>query len=277
MSSTVLNLVDGETILRLLNREVPSAQKRSERILRFIAREGKISEKELQKLFHDEVASCFRTPVDQWLRTGVDAGGVESPRSRTIVREHAMHGVFQYFAMHPPAVSLGAEGLSVFIGEPPEVPNDWTEFFQNAATEANRLLVGLVLSDWRFNIFKCRYCECYYLNPKPRASYLGGTYCSAEHRKSAYAERITAEKRDAAKCGREIVAAKYLVERGVTTSEWHKDAKLKSRVAAAVSIHMAKDPNLCSGRYQVRPHWVSRNCEQIEARRRAFFTSQKTQ
>jgi hypothetical protein len=277
MSSTlriqVVNCIDEETILPTLNRELADV---TERIERFLACNGQVSSKERQRWFQDEVAGYLRVPVDQWLRTGVNSYGRESPRSRQLRREYAMQGFFQYIAMHPPAVRFEGRGLTVVIGEMPDMPAGWNEFFQNAATEAHRLFAGLMLSEWRFGLCKCRYCEKYFLHPKPRASYVHGTFCCAAHGRHESAGRLSAKDRERAKFGREKVAAEYLISKGVTTTVWQKDADLKHRLAAAVSIQMAKHPRLQSGREQVGLRWVSRNQEQIEAKRRELARASKT-
>jgi hypothetical protein len=259
------NWIDGETILSILNREAAEIHTPDER--RFSVRTGWVAKAERRKVFYDEVAGYLRLSVDRWLRTGVSADGVESPQSRKLIREHAVHRFFQYFSEHPPLVRLGTQGLDLVIGPPAEPLAERNELRHNAASEADSLFVRLMLSDWRYGLCKCRHCGRYFLNSKLRRSYARGTFCSPKHQSQASAIRRTTERRSKAQAALQRVAAEYLVRQGVTTSEWRRDIQLKSQLAAEISLEMSKNRSLCSGRNRVRTNWISRHSEQIEAMR----------
>ena len=134
--------------------------------------------------------------------------------------------------------------------------------------EAQRLFFGIMASDWKDRLCKCRYQYCgrYFLHPKPRACYRRGMFCCRQHAASAAADESM---RRARKTGREklieLAAQKLCVWR-VENRAWQDDADVKRRLASSLCLEI---PRCRLQRYQqeVRAHWVSRHQESIEGRR----------
>jgi hypothetical protein len=83
-----------------------------------------------------------------------------------------------------------SRGFCLAIGEPTAYLGQAADFFAAQTIEAKRLLVGIMASDWKHGLCKCRYHRCgvYFINSKPRKSYRHGTFCSRRHANMALAE-----------------------------------------------------------------------------------------
>ena len=130
----------------------------------------------------------LRVYVDEWLQTGRHADGSEWSGQRDLHKAHeALSALWDYLWKAPVKLrpSEGPDGfeLTGFVAEPPAYLGEVGDFLEAQIVEANRIFAGLMASDWKHHLCKCRYhcCGCYFLHPKPRQSYRHGTFCCREH------------------------------------------------------------------------------------------------
>jgi hypothetical protein len=142
-------------------------------------------------------------------------------------------------------------------------------FFESQRVEAQRLFLGMMASEWKDRLCKCRYQYCgrYFLHPKPRQCYRRGTLCCREHASSAAA----AESMQLARIrGRETLidaAAQMLCSLRIKGPAWQADPDIKRRLASDLCRVISRE-RLSSYQQDVKANWVSRHQETIERRRR---------
>ena len=232
-----------------------------------------ISREESQPMRAARVSEHLRRFVDAWLETGRNTDGYESPGNRDIGRSiYTKLAVMECLKKCPPDLifsSISSE-LVLFIGEP-----KWkapiSGFPEAVMVEAKVLLFGLMVSDWKERLCKCRYSSCgrYFVLARLRQSYQHGIFCCREHQRLASAIACTKQKRRSAAAKLIELAAGQLLKWQVNGSDWQGDRSKKKRLASALSstILNGKDPNLKAHRPQVKVNWVTRNRERIEQRR----------
>lgn len=215
------------------------------------------------------VSARLRTLVDEWLATGQDAEGSESPARRHVAFQ-GWEAASEYLEQSPPAMSvdLNSGGLRLSVGGPDWKAGGSHDFFKSQKDWADRLFVGFLASDWQARLCKCRYGPCgrYFVAVKLRGSYRRGVYCSRQHRARASAEIITNAHRKQSTLKIIDIATRYLLA-WHSDSAWRDDRILKARLAAKVCVDINRDRNLRTGHGPVSMKWVTRNREAIEGRR----------
>jgi hypothetical protein len=136
--------------------------------------------------------------------------------------------------------------------------------------EAQRLFTGLMASDWKESLCKCRYPSCgrYFLLARPRSVRKHGTFCCRQHQARQSAATCTKERRVAAY--RELIAfaAKWLSDRGVSP-DWANNARLKWCLAGALSGHIKHKRHLGALPPDIEVKWITRHRLAIEQARKA--------
>lgn len=209
--------------------------------------------------------------VDDWLRTGLNADGSESPSKRDLFRTtNAVWAALKYSEEHPASVWFTplSPDPYVLLGEPHRVSYKWSDLFVEAVKEADRLFTSLMASGWRESVAKCRHAACgrYFLLKKSRQSHRRGTFCCPEHRNVASAAACKRERR--AQTENELIdlAAKQLLKWRIDSPDWYEDANRKRRLAAELSLAIGRSP-VQSYRQKVESNWVTRHRLEIERKR----------
>lgn len=215
----------------------------------------------------------LREHVDSWIDTGRQPNGSEVPRERNLNRAgNGLQAVWSYLAearvMLSPATVPDGFSLEVDITARSAYSGKVRGFFESQVVEAKRLFVGIMASEWKDRLCKCRYrlCGRYFIHSKPRASYRHGTFCNVRHAKSASAESSTRARR--------ISGAKWLIDKAAIIlrkkknigPEWQKDAGLKRDVAFQLCSVIAANRYI-HYRNEVGLNWVTLHQVAIERRR----------
>ena len=275
----VYNFVTPALVLETLNRRQPSADAFGQMTQRYLELKGKISRPERRSLHEAEVSRCLGNRIEDWLITGMNPDGSESPRNRDLFRtRRAKLAVLAYLEKYPPSVTLfpGSPDLTLIVGEIREGSTAWNDFFATMAGEADRLFTAAMVSDWRESLCKCRHAPCgdYFLLKKPRRSYRHGTFCCRQHQRLASAAAATKDRRSRAQQKLVELAAKQLVK--WRAPRWRDDKSLKCRLAAALSESIGRNPNLRANKQMIQANWVTRNSLKIEQKRLELANSAKS-
>ena len=226
------------------------------------------------------LASKFREWVEEWLDTGRNADGSESPSKRNVFHTvNAIRAVTDCAAETPMRLLLDRETsqfVVTFDTEPArlELPLNF-QFcgpFERGLSEARRLFTCLMASDWKESICKCRHVPCarYFFLNKPRNSYRHGTFCSREHQSHASADACTRAQRTGAQLKLIEAAARQLLDWRIGDAKWQSDANLK-RLLAKELCHVIATRGLHGFRQDVKLNWVTWNAKKIEQKRLEFF------
>lgn len=191
----------------------------------------------------NRISVRLRRCIDEWLDSGRTADGVECPTSRNYenaktvceaVHKYSTRGKMHlrstrdrielWFDLQDGKTPLASEGfpLSIYI-----------------ETVASEKLVLFLLSDLSYKIARCREAECgrYFILKQWNRTYKTGTRCDecqrARSLKSAVA--ATADERDRAEKKLHELAATRFGEQIRGDSSWHKNPKLKDRIAHSLS------------------------------------------
>ena len=269
-------LLDKRELLELLNIDQPARETWESMVQRYSENSGAVPADEVHLLWLVEVSRWLRYSVDDWLQTGLNADGSESPRMKDLFRtRQAVLAVHKYADEHAAAVSfspLVSEPI-ITIGEPHKYLEEWNAFFLEARKEADRYFTSLMASDWRQSICQCRFAPCsrYFLLDKPRRCYRYGTFCCKKHQNSGTSEAYLRQRRIQAKDELIEVAAKLLLKWRVDKPDWHTDTTRKHRLAAELSLHVS-ERRLHNYLQETGVGWVTRHQMLIEQRRAALGT-----
>jgi hypothetical protein len=219
-----------------------------------------------------ELGARFRGLVDEWLATGRRMDGSERPRSRNLSQTSAAcFKVMSYMDRYPARVALSPDGseLSVDIAEVSTLPLPGPNPYYDNGEEAIRLFVGVITSDWRWQLCKCVYCGKYFLHARTRQVYSKGTFCCRQHQSHAAAVSGTKARRMAAKSALIELAAGRLLKAKETGTDWMRNPKTTARLASQISRHIqiAGNPTLKASTPVIKSNWVTRNRHAIERKR----------
>lgn len=222
-----------------------------------------------------EVSRILRVLVDEWIETGILNDGSESPSGRNLHKTtRAKSAILAYLAEHPPEFCLDRSGsdLDIVIGESLKVSTDWRSFLQIRRDDAHELFVSMFVSDWQNYVCRCRYVPCskYFMMARPRASYKHGVFCCRKHQMHASATMCYRNRRTQTKLDMVSLAARSLLRRANLRDDWYTDDVVKRRVAADVSLELARNPNLSARQSSVTVRWVTRHWDEIETIRASY-------
>ena len=223
------------------------------------------------------LATQFRELVDEWIETGRHADGSESPSSRNLFHTSKAIQAVKKCARETPLQLMVIDKISelvVAIGTEsahPELPVSfyhWAASFGRGLKEASRLFTGLMASDWKESICKCRYepCSRYFLFENPRRSYAHGTFCCREHQSRASADALTRNSRTRAQMKLIEAAARQLVQWGVRDPLWQDDNRRKRRLAEKLCEVIART-SYRGYRQELKVNWVTWHRRKIEQKR----------
>jgi hypothetical protein len=214
-------------------------------------------------------SATLRTYVDEWVDTGRFPDGSESPQKRNLFSARdTYHAVYTCLKQNPVPCELVLYPRHVEVSL---VQRTWdavaTNFFDAQLVEATRIFLGILISEWRFRLCKCRYGPCgrYFLHPKPRALYRHGTFCTPDHLRRAAALDSVRKSRRRAADALSSEAARKLREWGCASS-WANDAKVKGRLATHLCMFIVKK-KLHAYRQEVKLNWITRHQDAIERQR----------
>lgn len=246
---------------------------------------GELKVLELDGLgIHDEsdleervLASQFRELVDEWLNTGRGPDGRESPSNRNLFRTTKAIQAVRECADETPLrllVDDDSSELVVAVGTEPARSGPPFSFYFSASFErglkaASRFFTGLMASEWKNSICKCRYepCSCYFLLEKPRNSYAHGTFCCRKHQSHASADSLTRNARS--RGHKELIeaAARQLLKRGIRDDRWQNDCDGKRRIAEKLRVDVIPRMRSRGYRHEVKVNWVTWHQGEIEQKR----------
>lgn len=225
--------------------------------------------------FRDALMSAhLRVYVDAWLQTGLHADGSEWPGQRNLSKaQDALSDLWGYLERSSPELNPITKDadfwdLELSIALPTAYSGEVHDFFEAQIVEARRHFLGIMVSNWKDRLCKCRYRRCgiYFLHPRPRRSYRHGTFCCLAHTRSAAAKGCFGKSRTEGKQKLVEAAARMLVKQGVADSRWQDDAWLGKSLAEKLCIVIAAE-RLHGYRDQVKVNWVTRNQDVIEKMR----------
>ena len=270
MPVVVQNWIDAEFLVETLNVPPLDDADHVRWLERYAAAGGDLPRKETTPVAAAMLSHYLRQYVDEWLHTGVRADGSEAPTQR-VLRGACYVDVLEYLEKYPPYITLTASGeLRESLCEPVRFTRGPGHLFDATLEEAKRLFTGLIASDWRDSLCRCRYAGCtrYFLLTRLRGVRKRGTFCCRQHQALASAGICTKRRRAAA--DHELIerAAEWLKEFQGKNSNWWENPRLKWRLAAAVSAYVRRKPSLRALRGDVRVNWVTRHQLAIEERRK---------
>lgn len=266
----VQNWIDPKFLVETLNVAPLDHGDQARWLERYAAAGGDLPRKETHPVAAALLSRLLRKYVDEWLQTGVRADGSEAPTQR-VLRGACYVDVLEYLEKYPPYITLTASGeFREILCEPVRFTMGPGHLFDATVEEAKRLFTGLIASDWRDSLCRCRYAGCtrYFLLTRPRGVRKHGTFCCRQHQALASAGICTKQRRAAADHELIECAAKWLQEFQVKNSDWRANARLKCRLAQAVSVYIRRSRSLRTLRSDVRINWVTRHQSAIEKRRK---------
>src|ERR1035438_9428853 len=218
-----------------------ASRRRTVMIRRYVQNAGEVPPDEAYSLWQAEVYRCLRPLVDEWLGTGLNPDGSESPSTGDLFRTtRAVSAVLEYSKKHQARIKFtpGSTVPKLFIGEPHPFSDKWNDFFMEAAEEARRYFTALMASDWKAGLCQCRFerCSRYFLASRPRRSYRYGAFCCHEHQSLVSAGVCTSVRRARTAAQLIDLAAERLLKWRFDGPCWQNDANRKHftmRVATA--------------------------------------------
>jgi hypothetical protein len=219
---------------------------------------------------------CYlRQLVDTWLEAGRKPDGSESPASRRLTIPMLLE-VEDYLDKYPSfRPNLNDRGIEIEIASPDMVLSErgviersWN-FFDAQKQSALRLFVGMLASDWKERICKCRDPRCgrYFLIPKARENYLSGTFCCRAHATRTAAARCMQKNRANAKMGLIEEAARYLSDVGAGPG-WVTDSRIRLKVVRHLCLVIERRKRLQAYYYNwLKANWVTLHRDAIEQKR----------
>lgn len=213
----------------------------------------------------------LRQRVDEWLDTGRRLDGSERPKGRKISSaQNWWLAVQKYLEDNPMTFTpiLNTDGFHLEVAEPRWDVRGARDFFSAQVQSALRLFVGVLASDWKERLCKCRYAACgrYFIHPKPRNSYEHGTFCRHEHASHAAGKELVRSSRRRATQELIGAAARKLLRYRIGDPQWQDDSGIKRRLAAEL-CHVIAARRLESYRQEVRLNWITHHRLAIEQKR----------
>ena len=247
-------------------------------IRRYVQNAGEVPPDEAYSLWQAEVYRCLRPLVDEWLGTGLNPDGSESPSTGDLFRTtRAVSAVLEYSKKHQARIKFtpGSTVPKLFIGEPHPFSDKWNDFFMEAAEEASRYFTALMASDWKAGLCQCRFerCSRYFLASRPRRSYRYGAFCCHEHQSLVSAGVCTSVRRARTAAQLIDLAAERFLKWRFDGPCWQNDANRKHRLAGELSMYVSRK-RLQSYRQEVGVNWVTRHQPEIERRRAHLYARQ---
>jgi hypothetical protein len=223
-----------------------------------------------------KVSEFLRRWIDEWLDSGRTAGGVECPTSRNYVDAKLVSTAVYKYSTRGKMHLLGTRnGLELWFdlqdGKIPKDGRGWPRslFIDTVASEK---LVLFLLSDLSYKLAKCRDPECgrYFVLKHWNRTYKTGTHCEecSRIRSLKSAAAATVDEREAAQRKLHDCAANRFRGQIAENHNWHKDTKLKERIARYLKGKIESSADLTRAYPAgVTGKWVARktNWEAIEA------------
>ena len=197
------DFVSGRAVLGALNRQLDVG--RFNRLQQKRRDSSKpLNRRESQYLFDGNVRLLLRTYVDEWLKTGRHADSSETPLRRTLLKtDKAKRAPNLYLEKHPFNVIFDPD-LNISVSAPSQPPKSVTagpemDLARTSTERADFLFVGMLASEWKHQLFRCRHCGEYKLLKRaPRRRYKHGMFCRV-HQQAWTAARFTRARRQRAK------------------------------------------------------------------------------
>lgn len=263
--------LDKDQLVEVLNTPQLGHETWQSMILGYAQKSGAISRDEADSLWRTEVSRWLRHSIDEWLATGLNPDGSESPSSRDLFRTtNAVWAVLRYSEEHPASFSFfpSFSGPVLTIGEPHRLSDKWNEFFLEAVKEADRYFTSFMASDWKNSLCQCRLARCsrYFLASRLRRSYQYGTFCCPKHQNLGSAAACTSFRRAQIETELIDLAARQLLKWGLDGPRWQNDINKKHRLAGNLSLYVSRK-SLQSYRQKVGVIWVTRHQLEIQRKR----------
>jgi hypothetical protein len=300
--------VDAEKVLRILNRSFSSLQDESTKPkYKALASDFGIRP-EMAPLVDIFATEELRRLVDNWIDSGREPNGMESPYKRSYADAQdawdAWKIYFREFANFEPVLSKDGTPLLRFepkswermrarwsaqwreqlrfyakeIGFPvmsPKDPENEMMLIYRVNSWIQHFSTAILLSDLRLRIAKCRYRKCrrpYFLFPAlPRKRpYTGGLFCCTTHNRAESAMKGMKRRR--------AEADKHLLEWAAQELSREPRTDPDTRVKEKLVIYLNKRIAGCSNRTreQIRINWVTRHWNEIQKKAEALSHAKKT-
>jgi hypothetical protein len=219
-----------------------------------------------------ELQSC----LDQWIDSGRRCDGSEAPRERRL-NDDAIQLIDCFYQVSSPPPSSSSPKAKL-------TPSwEWAVGIVDAGKyaaryKAARVMVGIMHSDLKHRICRCRYKICdrpYFLldsNCRKAVFRNGGTYCSTVHaRRGASAIH---EKARTSRFNDQIAewAAAEVVARWSWSVPWYEDP-FKRQLVEVINPRIARDPNRT--RETIKANWITHHRALIEAKIAELLQGQK--
>jgi hypothetical protein len=217
------------------------------------------------------VSEILRGWVDEWLDSGRDKTGAESPMWRSFKRaQKCGHAAVEYLRRARVGFLPDEGGLLLSFLEYKEPSTEPLRPLIDTRNEdyAREQLVFFLLSQVRFMLAKCRKKDCgtYFLLRHWNRQYKGGTLCNSckRSRSQDSAVKATAEVRKNAASQLHQLAAKRFSKRILSIPDWHKQPELKGAIAEYLNRQIERSESLravyLNGKREgVTGKWVARS------------------
>ena len=235
-----------------------------------------ISREESQPFRAALTSAHLRHYVDEWLKTGLRRDGSEYVRERDLTKTpHAGMAFRDYLDKARPGWTSAPNplGVQLVIARPSDYHDHVPDFFEAQIVKAKRLFAGMMLSDWKDRVCKCRFLRCgrYFIHPKPRDRYKHGIFCNAKCARSAAAVASMGLSRSRGRERLVEAAARKLGDWRVAGPEWQDDSDRKRRLVEHLCILIARE-RLHGYKQEVKVNWVTRHKRAIEQQRERLVT-----
>lgn len=215
----------------------------------------------------------LRQRMDAWIETGRSPEGREQPAKRSVEKleeqtYHDGHGGlspllrdwYWYGSQVPPRAKLQSRSGSTLValnfGDTNREPS-----------EAATMMLKILLSDFRFRIAKCRYCEryCALREIRPKKAYANGTFCKTAHNRAWSARKRTFDRR--AECmdkQLEWAATKLVsaLRSRRSNTPWWKDDALLDELVRAVNRQLVRFASRTVD--QIKRNWITLHRVEIQ-------------
>jgi hypothetical protein len=223
------------------------------------------------------VSEILREWVDEWIDTGRDPNGAESPAERHFNDDSKVSSVVYDYSKRNRISLLGISNTIELWFSPYETHNGRPRILGVRNEDiAREKLVFFLLSEFRFKLAKCRRDGCgkYFALKHWKRTYKRGTLCSEcqRTRSQESASKATSEERIQAGWMLCQLAAKRFSKQIQKSPDWHKEAPLRASLLKYLNtrierVDLLRAVYLSGPRRGITGKWLSRasNWKAIES------------
>jgi|SRR5215472_767103 len=213
------------------------------------------------------VAKQLRDWVDEWINSGRDAHGVETPATRNYEKAQTVERAVEDYSLGSRMCLMGF-GQALYLsfdlfGQTEESVAGKFTLAPAIKTIAGEKLVLILLSDLRFKLARCRHQECgkFFILKHWKRTYRNGTFCSECQRQRSHNSALlaTANGRERVEEELHLLVAKQFKNQILADPGWHKDPKLKARITRYLNSRIERSAELAKAYPRgITGKWIAR-------------------